>query len=164
MSKFVYKFKVEYPDLEINKKMGIKGFLKMLQEAAGMHSAACGYGINDTEKTGVTWIILNWKLEIIDFPKCNDILTVTTWPRIFTKIGAYRDFTVVNENNEIIAKASSKWILADSNTHMIKKITDEVINAYDGTIPEEILEEKMQEKLKEPDDNRLLFEYEQTRK
>lgn len=159
MPKFEYKAKVEYPDLDMNKKMGIRGFLKMMQEAAGMHSDVAGYGINDTEKTGVTWVILNWKLKIKDFPKCNEILTIRTWPKTFSKICSYRDFEVINEKNEIIAIATSKWILVDSNTHSIKKITDEVINAYNVDVLEEVFNEKLTEKLTEPADGKLLFEY-----
>ena len=159
MSVFEYKAKVEYPDLDINKKMGIRGFLKIMQEVAGMHSSIAGYGINDIERTGVTWVIINWKLKINDFPKCNEILNVKTWPRTFGKISSYRDFEVYNEEDKLIAIATSKWILVDANTHGIKKISEELINAYNGTTTRNIFDERLEEKLTEPNDGELLFEY-----
>ena len=54
-----------------------------------------------------------------------------------------------DENDKIIAKASSKWVLIDIEDMSIAKLTDEVMGAY-TTEPDKAFDEKM-EKLKEPE-------------
>ena len=77
-----------------------------------MHSSTVGFGVTDIEKTHFTWALLNWKVEIKSYPILNDTITVKTWPRIFDKLYSYRDFEVY-DNQTLVAKASSKWVLFD---------------------------------------------------
>ena len=91
-------------------------------------------------------------------PKYQDEITIKTWPRIMEKFYSYRDFEVFDNNNNLIAIASSKWIMINSETGKIQRISDEMIKAY-GLVEKEIFDKPLNEKPREPEDLKLNFKY-----
>ena len=116
----------------LNKKNEIsnKGILSILEDAAEMHSASVGYGVTDIEKTDLSWALLNWKVRIFRRAKHGENLKVETWSRPSNKLHFFRDFELYDSNGNIIAIASSKWVLIDKYTHKIVKLSDEIENIY----------------------------------
>ena len=127
---FTNKFKVTLSMLTNSNFISNKGFLSLLQDIAEMHSAEVGYGIKDIDKTNYSWALLNWKVKIITRPKYGDIITINTWSRYSTKLYSYRDFEVLNSEGEVIAIATSKWILIDVLKGRVSKIDESLISKY----------------------------------
>ena len=76
------------------------GILSLLEDTACKHSDVAGYGFNDINNTGLSWILLAWKVKILD------------------------------KNDNIICIATTKWTLIDIKTGKISTITDEIIDKY----------------------------------
>lgn len=124
------KFEISFRDVGKSNKLTNKALLGFLEDVAGNHSTIAGYGLNDIEKTGVTWVLLNWKVKIFNNPLYGETISIKTWARDTTKFYTYRDFEVYNKNSELIAIATSKWTLLDAKTMSLIKISDEVIAPY----------------------------------
>ncbi len=131
---FTHDFKITLSMLGKNIYVSNKGFLAILQDAAEMHSASIGCGVTDIDKTNYSWALLNWKVKIISRPKYGDVITVKTWSRYSTKLYSYRDFEILNSNGDIIAIATSKWVLIDVTKRKIAKLEPGFIDQYN---PEE---------------------------
>lgn len=159
MAVFTYNYKIKYSDIGTNNKVTLKALVNTLQEAAISHSDQAGYGVNNIPKTHLAWLLLNWKVEIKSYPILNDTITVKTWPRIFDKLYSYRDFEVYDENNNLIAIASSKWFAIDTENKKIRKLTPEITEAYGGTTLKEVFQSAFDEKIKEPQTQKLNFNY-----
>ena len=159
MAIFTYNYKIKYSDIGTNSKITLKALVDTLQEAAISHSNQAGYGVNDIPNTHLAWLLLNWKIEIISYPKLNDNITVKTWPRIFDKLYSYRDFEVFDKNNNLIAIASSKWFAIDTENKKIRKLTSEITEAYGEPITKCVFENSFNEKFKIPEDLKLNFDY-----
>ena len=127
---FSNKFKIGLSNITNNNYISNKGFLSLLQDVAEMHSSSVGYGVTDIEKTNYSWALLNWKIKFISRPKYGDVLTINTWSRYSTKLYSYRDFEVLNENGDIVAIATSKWILIDVTQNKVAKIEESLISKY----------------------------------
>lgn len=127
---FTNKFQITLSMLTNSNYVSNKGLLTLLQDIAEMHSAQVGYGITDIEKTNYSWALLNWKVKIISRPKYGDTITINTWSRYSTKLYSYRDFEILNSKGEIIAIASSKWILIDVLKSRVAKIEEQLISKY----------------------------------
>ncbi len=91
-------------------------------------------------------------------PKYNEEITIKTWPRILEKFYSYRDFEVYDKNNNLIAIASSKWIMVNTETGKIERMTEDIINAY-GTVKKNVFDKPLNEKPREPEELKLSFEY-----
>lgn len=92
-----------------------------------MHSASVGLGLNDFNNTKLTWALINWKLKLIKLCRYGDTLTVKTWARNACRIYSYRDFEVYDSNNNLLAIATSKWVLIDITKNGMIKIEKDII-------------------------------------
>lgn len=144
------KFFVGLQDIDISNKITNKAILSFLEDAGGIHSNIAGYGLKDIKRTNLSWIILNWKLQVLKRAEYADTITVRTWSSSTDKIFAYRDFEVLNEAGEIIAIATTKWLIVDIRNGRITKLTDEIVKPY-KTENKKVFPEYEFPKLKEPE-------------
>ena len=151
-------FTVTLPDVGEKNRLTNKAILRMLQEIACIHSSYANFGVNDAEKTGTAWILLNWKLQVFSRPIWNTKLKVNTWSSNQNHLSFYRDFEIFDDNNQLVALATSKWVLYDINKGSLVKITDDIKSRY-VHIDKHVFESKMTEKLKEPENSTLSTVY-----
>ena len=158
MSIYSDKFKLKYYDIGKSNSLTLSSLIKFFGDMAGAHSSVCGYGLNDIPRTHISWILLDWKVKMFSHPKYNEELTINTWPRVIQKFYSYRDFEVFDSKNNLVAIASSKWIMINTETKKIEKITDTVVNAY-GIEEKSVFEKPLDEKPKIPNNLKLNFTY-----
>lgn len=129
--KFERDYIIGIEDIGKNNQITNLGYLKYLEEIACSHSATCGYGANDIETKRKAWLLMDWKLKVLDRPIYENIITVKTWARKIKQNSffSYRDFEV-HCNNKLVAIATSKWVLFDFETKRITKLTDEIYVPY----------------------------------
>ena len=158
MNSYSKKVTLKYSDIGIANKLNLKSLIKYLQDAAGEHSDLAGYGISNIEKTHLAWLVLNWKVKMISHPHYNEEITIKTWARSLEKVYSYRDFEILDSNNNLVAIASSKWLLVDSDTKKITHITEDIVNSY-GLNNKAVFNVSLDEKTKVPENNSLNFTY-----
>lgn len=158
MDIYTKKFEISFSDINQNNELSNKGILRMMQEIAMLHSDSLGYGLNDTLKTGFAWLLLNWKLKIFSRPIWKTTLTINTWSRSMNPLFAYRDIEIYDDKNNLVAIATSKWILFDINKQSICKITPEIKEIFPN-LDKSVFKEKFNEKLKEPENSEFIMDY-----
>lgn len=129
--KFEKEYYVQVKDIGLKNKMTNYAILSKLEEIASDHSNTVGYGVKDIEKKKKAWLLMDWKLKVIERPEYGQKLNVKTWARPIEKqpFFTYRDFEIF-EGEKRVAIATSKWILFDLETNRIGKITDDIIRLY----------------------------------
>lgn len=157
------KFKLGLKDIGKNNKIKNRAILECLENIGSYHSDIAGYGANDTKTTKVSWILLEWKLQVLDRPTYGDELEIHTWARGINKFFTYRDYEIYNKDNKLCAIATSKWALINIETGKLVRLTEEIINKYN---PEDkyVFSEPDIEKLELPNESDSLLEYTVIRK
>ena len=119
-------------EIGINNKLTNYGILAFLEDIAGIHSDNVGYGVKDVAKNKKAWILMDWKLQVIKRAGFGEKLIVKTWAKTMSKpqFYTYRDFEVYNEQEELIAIATSKWVFLDIEKERISKIDLDVLKLY----------------------------------
>ncbi len=103
-------------------------------------------------------MLLYWKIEASKRPRWNTELTIKTWPRKFDRVSSWRDFEVYDEAEELIIKATTQWVLIDTNKMGIAKITEEMANEY-GIVEKSVFKEEPTGRLKPEEDMQKVYEY-----
>ena len=146
------KVKIQLKDFGKNGYIKNRAILEIFENVATYHSDKVGHGPNDIEKTGTSWVLLDWKIKIIKRPKYGQVLDVSTWGRrmYMKKAYTYRDFEIKDENGNLCVIGTSKWVLINIKSGKIVRLDDEIVNKYK---PEEksVFDEEELEKLKIPD-------------
>lgn len=125
------------------------GILSLLEDIACYHSDLVGYGITQMLYTHLSWVLLHWKVSIFSRVSYGTTVTVKTWSRNVDCIYTLRDFEIYDENENLICIASSKWVLINTNTKRISKITDDIAMKYEPEI-KSVFNENDIAKFKEP--------------
>ena len=131
-------------DVGNNNKATNKALLKYLENIACRHSDEVGYGINTIEETKVVWILLDWKLKVIERPIYGQNIKVKTWSRKIEKLYAYRDFEIYDEEKNLLAIATTKWVLLNADTRKIQRIPEELSSKYYSEPERQVFEEKIE--------------------
>ena len=158
MGTYSEKYTVKYSDIGKENKLSLKSLTNYLQEVACAHSDFVGCGLNHTSTTHVAWLLLDWKVKMFSHPKHREEITIKTWPKSFEKCYSYRDFEVIDSNNNIIALASSKWILFNTKKKKIENVSDTIVNSF-GIVDKNVFKDCFDENTKEPVSNNLNFVY-----
>ena len=109
------------------------GILAFLEDVASNHSDDVGYGVKDIYTKKRAWLLLDWRLEVNIRPPFGEKILVKTWATEIEKDfvhNVYRDFEIVDDKNNLVATATSKWVFFNLETNRISKVDDSVISLY----------------------------------
>ena len=155
--------KIQLKDVERERYVKNRGILEMFENVATHHSDSVNFGVNDITTTGLSWILMDWKIKVIKRPKYGQILKINTWARtingVLKKTYTYRDFEMYDQNGNLCVIGTSKWVLINNSTGRIAPITEEVFDRYDAE-NKGVFEEAELEKIKVPEtySNEIIYQ------
>lgn len=121
------------PLLEDYKKNGdmlLGSILKILENSGNKHSDAAGDAILEGSNNGKAWVLTDWMIDVINYPKYGDKIVARTWSEpVNHPLICTRNFEMYC-NGELSVKGTTKWILLDLTTNRPIKITQEIIDKY----------------------------------
>lgn len=131
MAVFKCKKRIGISDIGHSNKITNKSIIRILEDIGGMHSESLGVGINSIEETGLSWILLAWKVKVINRPKYNEELSVETWGREYNRAFTYRDYKIYDEEGSLCIIATSKWAIVDIKNGKLAEITPEIMEPFE---------------------------------
>ncbi len=121
MNSSIGTFDIGWHDVNARGDIKIPSLSSLLQEMAWRHADALGVGYEKLFEQGMAWVISRFRLQIIQPPGWLDTIKIKTWPSGLDKFFANREFLVYNDRDEVIAKASSAWLIIDFNSRRLLK-------------------------------------------
>lgn len=118
-SVFFDSFRIKAIDTDASKRIKIPYLINYMQEAAWSNATKLGFSTYDMLKNGITWVLNRMYVEFHELPVYPQILKVETWPSDLDKFFAYRDFRVFDEENKLMVKATSNWLVLDISTRKL---------------------------------------------
>ncbi len=127
------KMKASVEDFGKDAKLTERSILKFLENIGAYHSDMVGYGALDIPETGISWILLEWKVQILRYPKYGESIWVKTWSRgVATPFTTYRDYEIYAETGEKLVIASAKWTAINVFEKRVAKLTAEMLDCYES--------------------------------
>ncbi len=131
MSPYVFHTRVAYSEIDQDLNLSLLGAMRLMQEAAVIHSDRSGYSVMDVERTRVVWMLIQWRVRVLGKVRWNEPVDVITWPQTMEKLTSARCFQIKNQQGDLIAIGESDWVLVNADTGRIMRIPPEVAAAYD---------------------------------
>lgn len=110
------KYTVQSHDVDFSKKLTIAALLRFFQESAERHSANLGLGWSFFNEKGLFWTLSRTTIELGQMPERGKEVVVKTWPKATDNVFVYRDFLLLDPENEQtpLARGTSSWVLLDN--------------------------------------------------
>ena len=114
------KFIVRYHEADRNGFLKLSGWFDLMQETAAAHAERLGFGYAVLHKLKLGWVLSRLRIEIARQCTAGEELTVNTYPSIMEKLFAHREFNIVDASGKEVARASSAWLLL--NTEKLRPV------------------------------------------
>ncbi len=102
------------------------------QEMAYHHANQLGFGYDDLKEKQTFWVLSRMKIRIDQYPVWDDKVSVETWHRGMERLFGLRDFRVMDQSGKILGKATTAWLILDSQTRRPVRAVDDVLTKSKG--------------------------------
>jgi acyl-ACP thioesterase len=105
-------------------KLSASFMFYQMQDIAWEHANVLGFGFDKLRKEQQFWVLSRLLVKINRRPRWAENFTLETWSRGTDGFYGYRDFNFVDDNNTIIAQATSSWLVLDTATKRIIRLSE----------------------------------------
>jgi acyl-ACP thioesterase len=138
---------MEYPKLEKEYSVhvydtGPDGHLSLyalfnyFQDIASDHAVKLGYGRDELLKQNHFWVLSRIYAEITALPLWEEKIKLASWPRGTDKLFALRDFEMKSAGGQLLARATSSWLIIDRDSKRIQR-PDNNLTRLNSAVPGE---------------------------
>ncbi|KAB1214493.1 Oleoyl-acyl carrier protein thioesterase, chloroplastic [Morella rubra] len=134
---FKEKFIVRCYEVGINKTATVETIANLLQEVGCNHVQSLGFSTDGfattttMRKLHLIWVTSRMHIEIYKYPAWSDVVEIETWCGTDGRIGTRRDWIIRDyATDQVIGRATSKWVMMNHDTRRLQKVSDEVRDEY----------------------------------
>lgn len=146
-------FQISNNDVDTKFELKVSAIFRLFQDVAMLATKDAKVDSMSLSERNIDWVITRMNVEIKRLPKCDDEITVCTYPGKDMAMLYPRYFFIIDSKGEVIVRSSSIWALIDNNTRrvivdrdVISKLPEE---KYDDQLP-------LPEKISLPEDSRFI--------
>lgn len=121
------EFTVRSYEVDFHRELRLPALFNHLQEIAWEHAEAIGWGWQALQQQSCLWVLARIELEVQRLPRWTDTVVLTTWPRGLDGLFALRDFELKTPNGELLAAATSSWLVINAESHRPMRIASWVV-------------------------------------
>jgi len=107
------EYRLTVGDLDRYDRLTPYSISNLFQEIASIHAEELGCGYDVMIAKNLAWIVARNRITIIDSNKVSKIVKVRTWPHPNGRFDFDRDYLLFDENDNLVAKGTSKWLVYD---------------------------------------------------
>lgn len=122
--------RVGITDVDSNGVLTLSAIIGYFQNCCGFQSADLSVGDDFLSDHGVFWVLTSWQVHVDRYPAINERLQIYTRPYDIKGFMGFRNFYIIDESGEMIAKANTLWTLLSLETGSPARVTTEMVEAY----------------------------------
>jgi len=105
-------------------KLSTSYLFYQMQDIAWEHANVLGFGYDKLRKEQQFWVLSRLRVKINHRPSWAENFMLETWSRGTDGFYGYRDFNFVDHSGNIIAQATSSWLVIDAETKRIVRLSE----------------------------------------
>ena len=110
------EYEIKYYEQNLRGALKESSLLNFLQDVATLSAESLGFGPTFVFVNQYAWVVLRYHIEIYKDIKDITNIIIKTQPRGTSKLFAFRDFEFYSNEDVLLGKVVSTWMLIDVNT------------------------------------------------
>lgn len=127
---YTHDRRVTYSEISMHGFADIAQVAEYFQDCSVFQSEVLGMGMDYLAQHHLAWLLASWQIDVEAYPEMGSKISVSTWPYKFDAAFGYRNFMLQDETGKRLAVANSQWILVDTESGHIVRITPEIASHY----------------------------------
>ena len=124
------QYEINYYDVDIKLRCKVTAMMNFFGDIGTSQSEHLGVGLDFLTERNCAWVFYKYDINIIKYPKYGDKVKVTTEATGFKKFYAYRDYLILDEDGQILVKATALFFLIDINKRRPIRVPQEQYAIY----------------------------------
>lgn len=113
---YAFDSRIRYSETDSEGELTLNALLNYFQDCSTFHSEDVGLGISYMKEIGQAWVLSSWQIVVDRYPKLGEKVKIVTLPYELKGFLGYRNFAMLDEEGNYLAKANSLWSLLDMTT------------------------------------------------
>lgn len=151
---YAFDSRIRYSETDSEGYLTLDALLNYFQDCSTFHSEDVGLGIGYMKEIGQVWVLSSWQIVVNRYPKLGEKVKIVTLPYELKVFLGYRNFAMLDEQGEYLAKANSLWSLLDVGTGKPVMVNEAMHKGYE--IDEKLDMEYAPRKIAVPEGGELL--------
>jgi len=110
------EFKIHSEAIDINGKLKFYCLCGYFFEFASKHANHLHFGFKDLEQANHYWVLSRLHVKVNEYPGFDQKIILETWHKGINKLFGLRDFRILDINGNILALATSAWLILDKSS------------------------------------------------
>lgn len=123
-TKIYYQHTILASEITATNKVSPYQYVQIMQEASMLSARKLKVSFLESR----TWILIRKDIHFLRYPSLGETIKVLTYPAGFDRVFAFRDYKVYDQDENLIAHASSTWLLMDAGTRKMIKLPKEILD------------------------------------
>ena len=123
--------RIGYSECDDNWRLTPQGLIDRFQDCSTLQSEDLSMGERFVREHHATWILASWDIHITRLPAHAERVETATWPYGYQGLFGFRNYTMKDENGELLACADSHWFYFDFDRERPVKVPEEVVKGYE---------------------------------
>ena len=128
----MYSFdsRIRYSETDSEGKLTMASLLNYFQDCSTFHSQDLDMGVDYFREIHQVWVLSSWQIVVERYPVLYERVIVGTQPYEMKGFLGFRNFAMMTEGGEYLAKANSIWSLLDLDTGKPVPVSQEMAQRY----------------------------------
>ncbi len=127
---YFFDGRIRYSETDSQGYLTLASLLNYFQDCTTFHSEDIGLGMDYLAKHRLVWLLSGWQIVVDRYPKMGERVKIGTAPYAFKGFTGSRNFVMLTEEGECLAKANSLWSHLSTETHKPVVPTADMLEGY----------------------------------
>lgn len=135
---YSFNSRIRYSECDSRCNLRLEALLNYFQDASTFQSEELGAGFDYLVPKNLVWVLASWQIVVNRYPKLGEKVVIGTHPHDFKGFLGSRNFCMMTEEGEMLAKANSLWTLLNFDTMKPVVAPKELVSKYQVEPPLEM--------------------------
>jgi len=127
---YTFESRIRYSETDSDGKLTMASLINYFQDCSIFHSEDLNLGVEYLKKEHLAWVLSSWQIVVDRYPVLCEKVTIGTLPYEVKGFLGYRNFAMLDETGEYIARANSLWTLLGTDTARPAAVTRAMLEGY----------------------------------
>lgn len=127
---YTFDSRIRYSETDSEGKLTMASLINYFQDCSTFHSEDLGVGVAYLKEKHLVWVLSSWQIVVERYPSLCEKMTIGTQPYDMKGFLGFRNFAMLDEKGEYVAKANSLWSLLDTETGKPCQVPEIMVQKY----------------------------------
>lgn len=127
---YTFDGRIRYSEVDSEGKLTMAALINYLQDCSTFQSEDLGIGVNYMKEICRVWVLCSWQIVVDRYPELGEKVVIGTQPYDLKGFMGFRNFAMLDEQGNYIARANSIWSLLSTETGKPAAVPEIMIERY----------------------------------